>query len=87
MAGERVSSLLLEAGDLIHVCHHHDLQCGECLSNWDMDVVVIEDPAPVEDRIAVKWAQPFGASHAITGVSLFYPDEPVLRLGRLPLLP
>jgi hypothetical protein len=83
MAGERVSSLLLEAGDLIHVCHHHDLQRGECLNNWEIDAVVTEDPAPVGDRIAVKWAHPFGASHAITGVSLFYPDEPVLRLASI----
>jgi hypothetical protein len=88
MAGERVPSLLLEAGDVIHVCHHHDSECGECLSHWEIDAVVTEDPAPMGDKVAVKWANKArlpGARHAITGINLFRPGEQVLRIGRLPV--
>ncbi len=85
--GERVPGWRLEAGDVIHICHHHDLQCGDCLSPWEIDAVVTEDPAVLGGRIAVKWAKArlLGARHAITGISLFLPDEQVLRIGRLPL--
>lgn len=87
MMGERVPSLLLGAGDVIHVCHHHDLGCCDCLTHWETDAVVTGDPAPVGGRIAVKWARArlLGARYAITGISLFRPDEQVLRIGHLPV--
>src|SRR6266480_2291919 len=56
MRGERVLTLLLEAGDVIHLCHHHDSGCSACLSHWEIDAVVTENPAVVCDRVAVKWA-------------------------------
>jgi hypothetical protein len=88
MAGERVPSLLLEAGDVIHVCHHHDSEGGDCLSHWEIDAVVIEKPAPMGDRVAVRWANKgrlLGTRHAITGINLFRSHEQVLRIGRLPV--
>ena len=56
MRGERVLTLLLEAGDVIHLCHQHDSGCSACLSHWEIDAVVTENPAVVCDRVAVKWA-------------------------------
>ena len=56
MRGERVPTLLLEAGDVIHLCHQHDSGCSACLSHWEIDAVVTENPAVVCDRVAVKWA-------------------------------
>ena len=87
MAGKQVPVWLLEAGDVIRVCHHHDSQCGRCLTHWQADAVVTEKPAPVCDRVAVKWAgdAPLpGSRPAITGVSVFRLDEQALRIGRLP---
>ncbi len=88
MRGERVLTLLLEAGDVIHLCHHHDSGCSACLSPWEIDAVVTENPAVVCGRVAVKWAntawQCVGGP-AITGISVFCPDEQVLRVGRLPV--
>lgn len=86
MAGERVLSLLLRAGDVIRVCHRHDFACGDCLSHWEMDAVVIEDPAPAGNKVAVKWAdaaRPVAGGPAVTGINLFRPGEHVLRIGRL----
>lgn len=86
MADERVPSLFLRAGDVIHVCHRHDLASGECLSHWEIDAVVVEDPAPVGDRVAVKWAtgaRLLAGRSAVTGINLFRPCEQVLRIGRL----
>jgi len=86
MTGEQVPTWLLEAGDVIRVCHHHDSQCGECLARWETDAVVTEKPARVCDRVAVKWAGDArlpGARTAITGVSVFRLGEQALRIGRL----
>lgn len=87
MTGEQVPAWLLEAGDVIRVCHRHDSQCGQCLTRWQTDAVVTEKPAPVCDRVAVKWAgdaRVLGSGPALTGVSVFGPDEQALRIGRLP---
>jgi hypothetical protein len=88
MRGERVLTLLLEPGDVIHLCHQHDCGCSACLSHWEIDAVVTENPAVVCDRVAVKWAhtarQLLGGP-ATTGISVFCPDEQVLRIGRLPV--
>jgi len=87
MTGDQVPTWLLEAGDVIRVCHHHDSQCGQCLTHWQTDAVVTETPAPVCDRVAVKWAgaRLLGSRPVITGVSVFRLDEQVLRIGRLPV--
>src|SRR5260370_40517610 len=85
MTGEQVPTWLLEAGDVIRVCHHHDSQCGECLARWETDAVVTEKPARVCDRAAVKWAGGArlpGARPAITGASAFTLGEQALRVGR-----
>ena len=79
MAGKQVPVWLLEAGDVIRVCHHHDSQGGRCLTHWQADAVC--------DRVAVKWAGDArlpGSRPAITGVSVFRLDEQALRIGRLP---
>jgi len=87
MTGEQVPTWFLEAGDVIRVCHHHDSQCGRCLTHWQTDAVVTETPAPVCDRVAVNWAGARlpGSGPVITGVSVFRLDEQVLRIGRLPV--
>lgn len=83
MSSEPVPSLLLQAGDVIHVWHRHHCQSGECLSQWEIDAIVTEDPAPVGRQVAVKWAhRARSGSAAITGISLFRPDERVLRIGQ-----
>ncbi len=46
MAEERVPPLLLEVGDVIHLCHHHDCGWEECLTRWEIDAVVTEEPVP-----------------------------------------
>ena len=87
MTGEQVPTWLLEAGDVIHVGHHHDSQCGHCLAYWETCAVVTEKPAPVGRKVAVKWAKlrlP-GARRAVTGINVLTPDDQVLRLGRLPV--
>ena len=85
--GERVLSLLLEVGDVIYICHHHDLECCGRLTHWETDAIVTGGPGPVGGRIAVKWAKArlLGARHAITGISLFRPDEKIRRIGHLPV--
>src|SRR5258708_22136817 len=86
MTGEQVPTWLLEGGDVIRVCHHHDSQCGECLARWETDAVVTEKPAPVCDRVAVKCAGDArlpGARPAITRVSGVRLGEQALRIGRL----
>lgn len=86
MAGERVLPLLLQAGDVIRVRHRHDFECGDCLSHWEIDAVVIEDPAPVGDRVAVKWAdaaRQAAGGPAISGINLFRTGEHVLRIVHL----
>jgi hypothetical protein len=87
MTGEPVPVWLLEAGNVIHVCHHHDSQCGGCLAHWETNAVVTGQPAPVGGRVAVKWASAHlpGARPAVTGINVFEPDEQVLRIGRLPV--
>lgn len=87
MTGEQVPTWLLEAGDVIHVCHHHDSPCVHCLAHWETDAVVTERPACVGGRVAVKWANlrlP-GARCAVTGISVFGPGDQVWRTGRLPV--
>lgn len=86
MIGESVPTWLLEPGDVIRVRHHHDSRCGECLAHWETDAVVTERPAPVCGRLAVSWAgdaRLHGGRPAVTGISLFEPGEPALRIGRL----
>jgi hypothetical protein len=87
MTGEPVPAWLVEAGNVIHVCHHHDSGCGGCVADWETDAVVTEQPAPVGGRVSVKWARAHlpGAGAAITGINVFEPDEQVARLGRLPV--
>ena len=68
-------TLLLEAGDVIHLCHQHDSGCSACLSHWEIDAVVTENPAVVCDRVAVKWAntaRQLVGGPAITGISVLY---------------
>jgi hypothetical protein len=72
---------------VIRVRHHHDAHCGQCLARWQTDAMVTEKPAPVCDRVAVKWAGDArlpGSRPAVTGVSVFRPGERALRIGRLP---
>jgi hypothetical protein len=72
---------------VIRVWHHHDPQCGECLSRWETGAVVTESSAPVCGRLAIGWAgdaRLHGGRPAITGISVFRPDERALRIGRLP---
>jgi hypothetical protein len=88
MTGERVPTWLLEAGDVIHVRHHHDCQSAECVAHWEADAVVTEDPVPLGGRLAVKWAGDArlpGSTPAVTGISVLRPDEQALRIGRLSL--
>ena len=87
MTGEPVPTWLLEAGDVIHVCHHHDSECGDCLAHWEIDAVVTERPALVGGRVPVKWANVGlpGARSATTGISVFTLDEQISRIGRLSL--
>ena len=88
MTGEQVPAQFLEAGDVIRVCHHHNSEDGQCLSRWETDAVITEDPAPVCGRLAVRWAgdaRLHGGRPAITGISVFGPGERALRIGRLPL--
>lgn len=85
MTGEQVPTWLLEAGDVIRVCHHHDSRCGRCLAPWQADAVVAERPAPVAGRVAVKWtgdARLPGSRPGLSGVSVFEPGERALRIGR-----
>jgi len=87
MTAEKVLAGLLEPGDVICVHHHHDSRCGECLAPWQTQAVITGRPAPVSGRLAVNWAvgtRPPGARGAITGVSVFSPDEQVVRIGRPP---
>src|SRR5215470_225307 len=86
MTAEKVLAGLLEAGDLIWVHHHHDPRCGECLAPWQTEAVVTSRPASVSGRLAVNWdagTRPPGGRKAITGVSVYSPDEQVVRIGRL----
>jgi hypothetical protein len=86
MTNEHMPTWLLEAGDVIRVRHQHDSQCGVCLAPWETEAVVTARPAAVSGRVVVNWAAvpwlPGGHARA-TGVSVFSPDEQVLRLGRL----
>jgi hypothetical protein len=86
MTGECVLARLLEAGDVIHVCHRHEAGCGRCLTHWQTDAVVTGKPRPVGGRVAVAWAEDarfLGGTARITGVSVFGPDECTLRIGHL----
>jgi hypothetical protein len=84
MVEELVPTWLLQAGDVIRVCHRHDCQWGECLTDWEADAVVTEDPAPVGGRLAVRWAGDTrlpGSTPAVSGISVVSPDEQALRIG------
>jgi hypothetical protein len=86
MTAERVPTWRLEAGDVIRVRHHHNVQCAECLSQWETDAVVTEAPVRVSGRLAVNWAAGTRLTRgrpAVTGISLFGPDEQVMRIGRV----
>ena len=87
MTAERVLAGLLEPGDVICVQHHHDSRCGECLAPWQTQAVITGRPAPLAGRLVVNWAagtRPPGGRRAVTGVSVFSPDEQVVRIGQLP---
>lgn len=87
MTAEKVLAGLLEPGDVICVYHHHDSRCGECLAPWQTQAVITGRPAPVAGRLVVNWAagtRPPGGRGAVTGVSVFSPDEQVVRIGRPP---
>ena len=87
MTGEQVPALSLEAGDVIRIQHQHDSQCGVCLSHWEADAVVTEDPAPAGGGLAIKWAGDTrlpGSTPAVTGISVVRPDEQAPRIGQLP---
>jgi hypothetical protein len=87
MTEEQVPARSLEAGDVIRIQHQHNSQCGQCLSQWETDAVVTEEPAPAGGGLAIKWAgdsrQP-GSTPAVTGISVVGPDEQALRIGQLP---
>ena len=85
MTAEKVLAGHLEPGDVISVHHHHDSRCGECLAPWQTEAVITGKPAPVSGRLVVNWAagsRPPGGREAVTGVSVFSPDEQVVRIGR-----
>jgi hypothetical protein len=87
MTAEKVLAGLLEPGDVICVHHHHDSRCGECLAPWQTEAVITGRPAAVSGRLVVTWAAgtwPPGGRGAVTGVSVFSPDEQVVRVGRPP---
>ena len=87
MTTEKVLAGLLEPGDVICVHHHHDSRCGQCLAPWQTEAVVTGKIAPVAGRLVVNWAagiRPPGGPGAVTGVSVFSPDEQVVRIGRPP---
>jgi hypothetical protein len=87
MTAEKVLAGLLEPGDVICVHHHHDSRCGECLAPWQAQAVITGRPAPVSGRLVVNWAagiRPAGGRGTVTGVSVFSPDEQVVRIGRPP---
>jgi hypothetical protein len=87
MTAEQVPTWLLAAGDVIRIRHHHDSRCGECRAQWETEAVVADKPVPVSGRLAVNWTAGVRLSvggAAVTGVSVFSPDEPVVRIGRLP---
>ncbi len=85
MTIEHLPTWLLEAGDVIRVRHEHDSRCGDCLARWETGAVVTARPAAVCGRVVVSWAAvsraPGGRARAI-GVSVFGPDEQVLRVSR-----
>ena len=87
MTGEQVAARSLEAGDVIRIQHQHNSQCGQCLSPWQADAVVTEDPAPAGGGLAIKWAGDTrlpGSTPAVTGISVVRPDDQALRIGQLP---
>jgi hypothetical protein len=88
MTGEHVAAGLLQPGDVIRVRHHHDAPSAKCLACWETDAVVTDDPVGVFGRTAIRWAghpRIGGGQAGVTGISLFLPGEPALRLGRLPV--
>jgi hypothetical protein len=86
MTNEHMPTWLLETGDVIRVRHQHDAQCGVCLAPWETEAVVTARPAAVSGRVVVNWAAAPrlpGRQARATGVSVFSPDERVVRVGRL----
>ncbi len=85
MTIEHLPTWLLETGDVIRARHEHDSRCGDCLARWETDAVITARPAAVCGRVVVSWAAvsraPAGRARA-TGVSVFGPDEQVLRVSR-----
>lgn len=72
---------------MIRVRHQHDAQCGQCLSHWQADAVVTEDPAPAGRGLAIKWAGDTrlpSSTPAVTGISVVRADDLALRIGQLP---
>jgi hypothetical protein len=87
MIAQKVLAGLLEPGDVICVQHHHDSRCGECLAPRQTQAVITGRPAPVSGMLIVNWAagtRPPGGRRPVTGVSVFGPDEQVVRIGQLP---
>jgi hypothetical protein len=87
MTGEQVPAQLLQAGDVIRVCHQHDSRDGECRSRWETEAVVTESPARICGGLVVKWAgdaRLHRGRPATTGISVFGPGDQALRIGRLP---
>ena len=83
MTGEHVAAGLLQPGDVIRVRHHHDVPSAACLTCWETVAVVTDDPAPVFGRTAIRWAGDAridGSQAGVTGISLFAPGEPAVRL-------
>ena len=83
MTGEHVAAGLLQPGDVIRVRHHHDVPSAACLTCWETVAVVTDDPAPVFGRTAIRWAgdaRIHGSRAGVTGISLFAPGEPAVRL-------
>lgn len=86
MAVERVPSQFLRAGDVIHIWHRHEPGGGACLSHWEIDAEVTEDPLAVGPRVAVKWAsggRDRTGRPAVTGINMLWPGELVVRVRRV----
>jgi len=70
---------------VICVRHDHDSRSGECLAPWQTEAIITGNPAPVSGKLVVNWTagtrRP-GGREAVTGVSVFSPDEQVMRIGR-----
>jgi hypothetical protein len=87
LLGQHVPAWLLEPGDVIRIRHRHEAQCPECVTCWETDVVVTDNPEPVSGKMAIRWAGDARIDQSqtsVTGISLFRPGESALRIGQLP---